>query len=405
MKKLSFILFLAAAVRAFALLPSGSGNVGGAFQFNPTPLATPAFGDSSKLVVGSFDASGNFQSLGVSAQQYFSSIVFGIDPNSFAVIGNTLYSKGLVNGGSYPSMVTNWTAAQFVSTNLVILGAIPSYYGASISGLTNTAGIDITHAGNASVVVSADGGATWKSNPTNAPCLVALSDMVGAMDSATNVTIYSYVNPAVLGQTNDTTDQILFVRTATDGRQPVTLSQANSIAASTPATWSQFPATSAVNFNGKAQVLDGTWTVTTSNGQLIWTANLVNVATITPGISSGSPPVTDSISVSGGNVTFQINASSAPSVYYVTNLTVTNYTIVPSQTNWQSGGFWFVSAPLPLTNNAVFFKSATAGTNTAAAVVAFNANVTGNFIFTNAAGAKFSLVVNSSTNGFNFVPQ
>ena len=46
MKKLSAILFLAFTVKAFALLNTGGGNVGGVLVFNPTPLNPPSLGNA-----------------------------------------------------------------------------------------------------------------------------------------------------------------------------------------------------------------------------------------------------------------------------------------------------------------------------------------------------------------------
>jgi len=370
-----------------------------------------AFGDANQILVGTTAADGSFAAQSVSPNNYFSSIVFGIDPNSFSVIGNTLYSKGLANGGSYPSMVTNYTSAVFASTNRFILGTVPSFFGYSLSGAdyqTYLPDTIPTFPSYPTILVSADGGSTWSGNFTNVPCIVELTNSIRANDNCSNLVIYSYVNPAQYNATNDYTTATIFVNTAGDNRSPVPKSQAQTIAASAAATavsgWSQSPAVSSVNLAGKPLVFNGTWSVTQSNQTMIWQANYQNVMTLTPGVTAGGQSIIEQLTIAGTTLTFQVAASSVPTMQYAFSLPATNWTTLPSQTNWQGGGYWYVSAPA-VTNGSCFFRASTAGTNSTAANMTINAKLLSTFIFTNAAGAKFSLTVNSSTNGFIFTPQ
>ena len=365
----------------------------------------------SKIIVGNNDGSGTFNGVPVAPSDFLNGMIFNVDSNSFAVINGTIYSKGLANGGSYVSLVTNYTSAVFAATNVFYVGIVPSYFGYSLQGdyQTHAAGTIPPFPAYSTVLVSADGGATWTGNFTNVPCIVEITNAVGVNDNCSNLVIYSYVNPAQVNATNDYTTAVLYVNSAADSRSPVTLAQAQAMAAASSvagaAAWANYPATSAVNFNGKPVSFNGTWTIIESNQTLIVQANLRNLLTITPGGSAGQPSIINTLSIVGTNLTFNISASSVPTIYYNTNLTVTNgWAVLPAQTNWVSGGYWLVSAP-EITPGICFFKSATAGTNTTAATMTIAANVQAGFIFTNAAGAKFSLVVNSSTNGFNFVPQ
>ncbi len=404
MKKTFSIFFLLVTVRAFALL----GNIGGGlsvgnFAFDGAPLTPDTFTSSNNIVSGSFDEYGVFHAKSTTPQTYFGDIVYNIDPNSFTVIGGTLYSKGLANGGFYASMVTNYPPDTFATNTTMLLGAVPSYFGYDVYLQTTATGMTLPQ-GGAYVMASSDGGATWFSHPTNVPCLVELMDSTGRNDYSTNVVIYSYVNPSQVGSTNDYSTSTIFVAPATDNRSPVTLSQAGTIAAAAVPGWANSPAVATVNLAGKSLVLDNVWNVTTKNGQMIWTANVGTFATFTPGITAGARSVINSISLSGTNLTFQVTAATVPTMQYVTNMTSTSWTTLPDQTNWQSGGFWWVMAPTDPTQNR-FFRSVTSGTNTTAATLVFNAQLSSTFIFTNALGARFSLQVNSTTNGFVFIPQ
>ena len=387
MKFFFTLLLLPLSALAFFQQPTQSLSL---LQAGYAGAANYADGQNS-IVVGKTDtSSGDYVAQPVAPADFFKGLVFGVDSNSFAVLNGTLYSKAVAGGGSYPAIVTNYDATAFAATNFIYLGNVPSFYGWTHSGYTN-ATIDIGMAAGAQVVASADGGTTWTQNPTNVPCVIALTNNVGATDNATNVTVLAYVNPAAIGATNDRTDQVEFVAPAVDPKSPVTLSQMQAGDATAAANWATFPASSDVDLSGRGLKFGGTWKVWTSNGVMIATANLVDVWTVTPGISTnGNAPTLVSLTV-GSYYTFKVSADSSPTIYYSTNLPNTNsWPVLPSQTNSFSAGYWFVTAPL-LTNAAAYFRAAIAGTNGTAAVLNFNGNVkaqtfTGNLDITNVIG-------------------
>ena len=371
MKFLVTLLLLPWSALAFFQQPTQSLSL---LQAGYAGAANYADGQNS-LVVGKTDtSSGDYLAQPVSPADFFKGIVFGIDTNSFTVINGTLYGKATAGGGSYPAIMTNYDASTFAATNFIYLGNVPSFYGWAHSGYTN-ATINIGMAVGAVVVASADGGATWTANATNVPCVIALTNLVGATDNATNVTVLAYVNPAAIGATNDRTDQVEFVAPAVDPKSPVTLSQMQAGDASAAANWATFPASSDVDLSGRGLKFGGTWKVWTSNRVMIATANLVDVWTVTPGISTnGNAPILVSLTA-GGYYTFEVSADSTPTIYYSKTLPNTNsWPVLPSQTNSFSGGYWYVTAPI-LTNAAPYFRAAIAGTNATAAVLNFNGGI------------------------------
>jgi len=413
MKKIGVILFLAAGCSAFALVGNfGSGNVGNALTFNGAPVNTPAFGDGSEIVAGSFDAYGNFVAVGVNPDDYYNGVVFNLDTNSFSVIGGTVYSKGLLNGGTYPSMNTNLVSLfahfSFATNSRVILGAVPSYKSASFSGGFSSMG-GMTPPTYPKLEISLDGGSSWVTpTPTTSPVLVSLYDGSGNVDGFTNVVVNSFVNPATQGQTNDLTGQVVYVSGATDGKSPVPLSQANAISASATTQWSRSPAVSTVNLNGNGVVMSADWSLVTSNQNLVFRADGSDVATFTPAINSNAPPVLLSIAANRTNVTFKILSANVPTIQWSQFTSgATPWTNLPAQSNWQSGGYWFVAAPTPVWggNISEVFRAEVNGTNTAPAKFTTHAQLfADSLVLTNANGSRFTVSVNSTTNGLTFTP-
>lgn len=409
MKFLSTFIFLAAFSAA-------------AFVFNAVqpvnfvrpgnlPLATVGDGTSS-ILVGSVDSSGNFQSMPEDPAALLSGMVFGVDTNGFSVINGTLYSRGLGVGGTYPALVTNLASLfshfSFVTNNRVILGTVPSVATAQLLGVTSGTeggGGPPTPVAQPALQFSTDGGSTWSSQTKIAsPCLVSIYDPSGYPGAATGLVVTAYVNTSIVGGTNDLQNQSLWVTQTADARSVVNVSGAASIAAAAAANWSIYPATSAVNLGGNPLVLSPAWTAADSGGNLIYSANGTTFLTLTPPVVAGAKPIIQTITKTGTNLTFKLTAATVPTIQVSTNLSPATFANLSGQTNWQNGDFWFVSALCPQSDTA-FFRASVAGTNTAAGIAAFAGKVTGNFIFTNAAGAKFSLVVNSATNGFAFIPQ
>jgi len=394
----------------------------GAFIFNTSlnlelqrpgnlPLAT--FGDgTNSILVGAVDAAGNFQAMPENPATLLGGIVYGVDTNGFSVINGTLYSRGLGVGGTYPAMVTNLTSLfqkfSFVTNNRVILGTVPSVASAQLLGVTG--GNESTNGPPAPIAMpglqfSKDGGYTWLSpSQITVPCLVSIYDPSGYAGKATGAVVTAYVNTSIIGGTNDVQNCSLFVTQTGDARSVVNVGGAATIAASAAANWSIYPATAAVNLGGNPLVISPAWTAADSGGNLIYSANGTTFLTFTPPVVAGAKPVIQTITKTGTNLTFKVSAVTVPTIQVETNLMPSAFANMAGQTNWQSGGFWYVSALCPQSDTA-FFRAAVAGTNTVAGGAAFAGNVTGNFIFTNAAGAKFSLLVNNSTNGFVFQPQ
>ena len=419
MKKNLVILFCLASVHAFALLAGGGAGVGGALTFNGAPLNTPTFGDGSEIVSGSFDSFGNFIAVGVNPNDYYSDVIFNLDTNSFSVINGTVYSKGLVNGGTYPSLTTNIYSLlhnYVYATNgavRIIVGTAPSFVGAQfasdVNGTINPAAASLYPAPYSvwAVQWSGDGGNTWNSSLQQSTTPVLISVYAGFIQPAlaTNLTVTSYVNPSTVGGTNDLTAQTVLVTTTKDARSAVNVGSANSIAANAVTLWAASPAVADVNLAGHGLVMNSVWENLTSGYNLIFRANGSDFATFTPAVVSGTAPSFVKLTKSGALLTFQLTAVDVPNIQYKTNLTVTGWTDLPSQTNSFASGFWFVTAPA-ITNAAnCFFRAGIAGTNSVSAKVSVAAQFfAASLILTNASGARFAVSVNSTTNGLTFTP-
>ena len=378
----------------------------------------PFAGDGeSKLLVGSTAPDGSFNGLAVAPSDFFDIVT--LDTNSFSEINSVVYSKGLVNGGTYPSLSTNLYSllhSYAYATNgavRIIVGTAPSFVSAQlasdVNGTINPAAASLYPSPYSvwSVQWSGDGGNTWNSSlqQSTTPVLISVYSVFIQPALATNLTVTSYVNPSTVGGTNDLTAQTVLVTTTGAGNSVVNVGSAKSIAASATTLWANSPAVAPVVLNGNNLSLNYDWTFLTSNSTLIFRADGSDVVTFAPGIASGLPSVFRQITKSGTNLVFKLTASDAPTIQYETNLAVTSWQNLPAQTNWQSGGFWYVSAPLVATAQNSFFRAATLGTNTVPTKVSIAAQFfAASLILTNASGARFAVSVNSSTNGLTFTP-
>ena len=365
--------------------PVGGGGSGGGttYTFANTNLAAGVLVTNGALVWVGTNTSGLAST----------NLLLTADQSGFYTNNGTLYNRGVLLGGTYLALSTNYTTAQFTNTALLVLGALPSYASSSFTTYTTNTGIpDLTD--SATVVVSADGGTTWKTDPTNTPVIVAIQSITNTAYASSNVLIYSYLNNSTIGVTNDLTDRVVKVATAVDPASPVTLLQLQTSAASDANNWATFPATATPNLNGKGLAWNGTWKTRTSNNVFIASANLADILTITSGSSSnGVAPVLNSITVVGTNVTLQISVASVPTAQYNTNLTNTNgWTLLANQTNYQSLGYWYIQAPLPNTTNA-FFRVYVSGTNTVLPVL----NFSGIMVASNFVGSIDASNINSGT--------
>ena len=374
---------------------------------------TAYFGDGkSQILAGTTDPNtGAFVAQGVAPEDYFPNAVT-LDTNSFSVIGGVVYSKGLLNGGTYPAMNTNLVSLfahfSFATNSRVILGAVPSYKSAAMAGGFSSMG-GMTPPTYPKLEISTDGGASWVTpSPVTSPVLVSLYDGSGNVDGFTNVIVNAFVNPATQGQTNDLTGQVVYVSGAADGKSPVPMSQAQSIAASATTQWSRSSAVSTVNLAGNGLVFSADWSLVTSNQNLLLRADGSDLAQFTPAISSNAAPVLMHLTVNATNCTFQILSANVPTIQWAQLApNCVGWTNLPAQSNYQSGGYWYVTAPTPVWggNISEAFRASVNGTNTAPAkFVTHSQFFADSLILTNANGAKFSVSVNAATNGLVFTP-
>ena len=402
---------------AFAIGNIGGGNGGYSLPFNllvPGIGGQPTFAATNAIIAGSIDDNGNFQASPVSPADYFSGVAYNLDSNSFAILGDTIYSKGLIGGGSVVVLQTNIAAKfasfSFTTNSRLIIGVVPSYIKAVIGGQVSAA-TGANPPTQAFPQISRDGGATWlTATSSTSPVIVSLYNNSGNNDTATNVTVYGYVAPDNVGKTNDFGGQVVFADMKTgDVREIVNRAGAATIAANAAAQWASSPAVAPVNLNGYALTFNATWTAQPIGSAL----DFGGVLKLTPKItSSGSNAYIAGFTVTS-NLTFKIqaNGSNTPSIFYCTNLISPSWSTLTQSSNWTSGGYFFITAAKPAAAQSFFKATATVATNNAAVTVTGDLSATSftgsgvGLTFTNAAGKKFSLVVNASTNGFNFVAQ
>jgi len=404
------ILLLSVTVRALAF--GILGNSSQPFTLLQSGLGGPAaFGDGNKILVGTTASDGTFDAQPVNASDYLNSVVYSLDPGGFATVGGVVYNKGSLNGGQYPSLNTNLTGIfssfSFLTNSRIIIGAVPSFKSSLLTGNFSGATGLTPPTGSVTVQISTDGGNTWNnSGGVTVPCLVSLYDSGAEADGATNLTVYSYVNPTVVGQTNDLTSQTLLVTSSTDPRSVCSVATAATSAAAAVPLWANSPAVNNVNLSGHSLIMSGDWTfntVTESTLNLTGDGNII--ASFNPGVVSGSKCVFQNLTKTGTNLTFQLSSPSTPTIQYETNLSASAWATLPSQSNWFAGGYYFVSAPALASVTNCFFRGSTVGSNSVPATVTIHAQLKADaIIFTNAAGSRFSLTVNTATNGFVFTP-
>jgi len=201
---------------------------------------------------------------------------------------------------------------------------------------------------------------------------VSLSDSMppfGALDTAiSNIVATSWTRPDLYGSTNDTAGQIIQVDTAVQARQPVPLAQMQAaVAAVTPSTWSEHPATQDVNLDGQMLLMGNGWTVSdvsglgvisytdmaaSSNGLQI-AANLVPAITATAGYS-GLTIATLSVDGGTGMVSVATNGvTSTPILQWTASLLSIQWqNLTPISETYSStnaAGHYEIVAELPST--------------------------------------------------------
>jgi len=354
---------------------------------------------------GFYDANGNFQ--------YFSQVATALDTNGFNVINGTVYNSALLSGGSVQLInesLTNYSSVYFSTNSRLILASVQSLKYAQLDGAWNvSAAAALAPPAPLPVLqMSTDGGNSWTSiHSTNTPALLSLYE-AGSVTSAgaSNLLVIGYSNPNAIGASYDFSGQFVELdNTILDNRTAVNVFTAHGIGATEAAKWAGYPAASPVNFAGQNVTYSGAWSQITASNSIVWNAYGLPAASFTAGAIYGSAPFITSLTISNAVATFKLLASSVPTMWVKTNLLDVSWTSLANQSNWNAGGYWWVSAPINPALTNCFFRASIAGTNTVPNKFNFNGQITGQFIFTNAAGSKFALVVNSTTNGFAFVPQ
>lgn len=400
---LAFVALNCSAV----IMPSG--NVG-SLNFNGAPLVVPNFNSTNRIVAGTFDEGGNFEAVPVSPADYFNGMVFQVDSNGFAVLGGTLYNKGALNGGSYLSLDTNlvslFQSFSFTTNNRVIIGSVPSFKSAKTIGLWAAAPPMLPPA-MPSLQISTDSGATWiAAKETPSPVLVSFYKSDSLAGGCTNLQVFSFINPAVYGQTNDLRNQFTQVTQFDDGSSVANVNGVKQLAAEATKLWANSVATADVNLGGHDLIATPDWRVTFTNSVVTWKYQGATVLSISPAIATNTAPSFASLSKSGTNLTFQIVAVSTPTVQWRPDLVTGTWLTLSNQTVTQIGGVYSVTAPAPSATNA-FFRCSVTGLASAPAKMTFAGVMAcegSGIYFTNANGKKFTLIVNASTNGFTFVP-
>ena len=344
---------------------------------------------------------------------FFKDVVFSVSSNDFNVVDGTLYSKGLAGGGTYTVTNINLNPffaanpAFYTTNNRVLLASVPSFYRGIING-----GFDydsgISPPSIPVVQISKDGGASWfNATSTNVPVLVSLYSTSGHHSGATNLTVTAFVNAEKQGTTNDVTGQTLLVSQTADSRSVVNVTGAGQIAATAASQWANSSAVATVNFGGHDLQASSEWRVTFTNSAVAWKYLGSDVLKLSGPILSNTPPAFLSISKAGTNMTFVIQSLQIPTVQWSPRLESPSWSDLPSQVANYVNSSWTVTGPAPAATNA-FFRCYVSGLASAPATLTMNGIIKGDgsgITFTNAAGKKFSIVVNTSTNGFTFVAQ
>lgn len=285
-----------------------------------------------------------------------------------------------VNSGTYISLNTNLSSVipaffSFTYTNRLILGTVPSFAAAEITGFAQPTNAGLVFP-NYDVQWSLDG-TNWNGSISNTvlPVLVSLYDPTALADTYSNVTVYSYAETNLLGTTNDFTGQITLVTQISDSRSAVSVAGADGIAAMAAATWSQYPAQANVNLAGDGLTFNGIWSVNNPSNAFVLSGYGKSFLSLAPTIVSNTPPVMVSVSVTT-NIVLQIQSQIPPTAQYATNLYGVVWASLPGQVTTLSGGYYYVTAPLVAGVTNIYFRAEIAGGTSSVAAVTISANTT-----------------------------
>lgn len=321
------------------------------------------------------------------------------DGISLTITNTTLSTPASIPGGLvvltnldltpyFTNAVAGTNIPVFSVTNRLIIGTVPSFYSAIISGFVPIS--PMNPSGTMNVEVSTDGGATWSGTGYNGvtfnqTVLVSIYDGGGGDDTATNLLIYGFERPTYAGITNDYRNQIFKVDDPSvgDPREAANVETASSVATQVRAYWSNDKAKSDVNLDLHDLIFGPVFREHVESGVWQLKANNLPLISVTPGSSAGTPPDIESIAINGTNLLFSVLTTESPKIQYKINLSDALWTDLPSQTSWYSNSLWWVSAPAPndVTSTNAYFRAYIAGTNAVAAKVDFSTNaiVSGNF--------------------------
>lgn len=277
-------------------------------------------------------------------------VIYGINSNELAVQNQNLNVLP-PNSGLYVSLYTNLSSVQFTNTPRFIIGPVASYDHSTFDFVTTGGGTDPS-APLPEIDWSDDGGVTW-SNGSAATFPVLLSVYCPTTYStaqASNLTVYSYFDPALQGKTNDFTGETTLVYQTTNPNSAVNLAGAQGLAAQAASKWSQSPASSALNLDGNSLVYNYVWTVAPKNAGLSVSFSgvpIVSYLPSNPGV--GTNAVISKVIVTNGIVALTINSASpsAPNVFWETNITSGTWSQLSVSSATNSGGYWYITAPLP----------------------------------------------------------
>ncbi len=319
------------------------------------------------------------------------------------VLSVTNYSvsiQSLVDSGTYVSLNTNvYTQFPFFSfalTNRMLLGTVPSFAGATITGFTEATNGGLTFPNN-DVQFSTDG-TNWlgSQNVSYIPVFVSLYDGNGLADTFSNVSVLSFASTNLLGTTNDFTGQITLVTQINDPRSVVTVQGANAIGASQSALWSAYPAVSSVNAAGNGIALNGIWSVTTPSNRIAINNFGMPLLMASPIAVTNAPPTISLISVTT-NIVLEVNSQTPPSAQYATNLYNATWFALPSAVLTFSGGNYYITAPLVAGVTNIYFRAVSSGGASAATLSALCS-----FAVSGTLTASNSIVI--ATNAFALPP-
>ena len=303
------------------------------------------------------------------------------DGVTLTLSNSTMSTPAAIPGPVIELLNTNltdvFTNSVFSLTNRLVLGVVESYYGSKIGGFVSSSALSPEN--YMLVEVSSDGGATWDYGATyKTSVLVSIYDPGAGNDTCTNLIVYGYKRPSLVGATNDFVGQFVLLDDAgTNSRSAVNVSTATSIANQRMAFWANNAAVGDVNLNSHSLNFSKSWSqgVNTNGQWFLADTFLGEILSVKAGSGSGgNAPVIESLAVTT-NLLFTVLADSQPYIQQSTNLS--DWVLLSGQSSYYSNSLYWVSAPIPPEGtNALMFRAYVNGSNMVPSTVALAANVT-----------------------------